>query len=467
MKINRIIIQRSCFAIIQLLVVAMCFAQDKDLRPNIVLFIADDHGYRHSSVYGDPNVNTPNMDQLASEGMRLTYAFAASPLCSPSRSAIHTGMYPHRSGAHKFGTRISAGLKTTPEYFREAGYNTIHVGKFHHFAAEGDTTQFRYDQRIPDEFTIAEVIENVDLGKPLLLVICSHDSHTPWLKNTRYNPDELKLPPNFVDTPESRNALADFYTDVESIDTLIGTTLSALEKRNILDNTVFIYTADQGSQLPFGKWCLYDDGIRVPLMARWPGKIQANSVSDAMVSLIDILPTVLEAAGTDVPSDIDGESFLDVLVGTASQHRDMIFASHTGNDHGNPEIINYCPTRAVRTQTHKYILNLESDRIFQTHTTGGIGNSTVANPYDYWGSWVRKGETDPAARRLVQSFQHRSQEELFDLEKDTFEQNNRIDDPEMKPILNQLRKTMGEWRKQQGDDVPMNTGPYVIPERKN
>ena len=434
-------------------------AAEPQKRPNIVLFCSDDHGYRHSGVYGDPNVRTPNVDRLASEGMRFTHAFAGSPLCSPARSVLHTGLLPFRNGGHKFSTPIKAGIKTTPEYFREMGYYTIHVGKFHHSGPD-KKTQFKYDQVERRDSKAAEVIQSCPDKKPLLIVVCSYDPHTPWKSNSTYEPDQLRLPPHFVDTPESRKALADYYTDVTAMDALLGQVLSALEKRNMVQNTLFVYTTDQGGQLPFGKWNLYDDGIRVPFIARWPGRIEANTVCDAMISHVDWLPTCIEAAGSTPPADIDGKSILDVLFGKRKEHREMIFAAHTGNDNGGPNCRNFCPARAVRTRKHKYILNLEPERKFQTHTTG---KDREANPHDYWGSWERKAETDEPARKLVNAHYHRPQEELYDLEKDPFEMNNLIKSPEYESFLSELRLEMNKWRKQQGDDVPMNTGPYVKP----
>ena len=125
--------------------------------------------------------------------------------------------------------------------------------------------------------------------------------HTPWPKNTAYDPSKVKLPPNFVDTPETRRQRCQYYMEVTAANGLLGQVVGAVGKRGWTDNTLLLYTTDQGSNWPFAKWCLYDAGIRVPLIARWPGKIKAGSTSDAMVSLVDLLPTFLDTAGPAGP----------------------------------------------------------------------------------------------------------------------------------------------------------------------
>jgi len=417
-------------------------------RPNIVLFISDDHGVDDSGAYGDGVVRTPNMDRLAKEGMRLTRAFAASPLCSPSRCVLETGLMPFRNGGHKFGTPISRGVRTMPQYFKRLGYHTAHVGKFHHAPRK----QFPYDTVVRNENKGGEFIADYKGGKPLLLLVCSTFPHTPWPKNVLYDPAKIKLPPTFVDTPITRRQRGQYYTEVTTADRQLGAVLAAIEKRGWDDNTLVMYTSDQGSNWPFAKWCLYDAGIRVPLIARWPGKIRPGSVTDAMVSLVDLLPTFMAAAGAEPPEGIDGRSFLGVLQGRKKDHRDAIFAAHTGNDNGGPGIANHCPMRTVRTATHKYILNLHPERTFTTHITGCRPPSPHYLPF--WDSWVQKAKTDRRAAKLVHAYMHRPKEELYDLAKDPHEQNNLAKDPACRELLASLRKRLTAWRKQQGDPTP-------------
>ena len=213
-----------------------------------------------------------------------------------------------------------------------------------------------------------------------------------------------------------------------------------------------VYTSDQGANWPHGKWNLYDAGIRVPLLVRWPGKVQPGSVSDAMVSLVDLLPTFIEAAGGSCPKDLDGRSLLPLLTSQTTEHHSAIFAAHTGNDNGGPGVANRCPMRAIRTPTHKYILNLHPEREFNTHITGTRPGNIFY--LDYWDSWVEKAKTDPAAAKLVNGYLHRPREELYDLTIDPHELNNIADDPKNRELLESLRKQLADWRREQGEKMP-------------
>ena len=416
-------------------------------RPNVVLFISDDHGYADSGAYGDTYIKTPNIDRLAAQSMRFTHAFAASPLCSPSRCVIETGLMPFRNGGHKFGTPINSGIRTMPEYFKEMGYYTAHIGKFHHSPRK----QFPYDFVTGDENKTPEFLSNYRENKPLLLIVCSHPPHTPWIKNFDYDPLKIKLPPNFIDTRQTRLDRANYYSDVTLMDSILGRVLEAVSNHLDSKNTLFAYTSDQGSNWPFAKWCLYDAGLRAPLLVRWPGRIAPGAITDAMVDLSDLLPTFIELAGGRPPQDIDGRSFLGVLTGEAKGHRKAVFGTHTGNDNGGPGIANHCPARTIRTATHRYILNLDTNHTFDTHITG----CQPPNPHHlpFWESWVQKAKTDTRARALVDAYQHRPLEELYDLTRDPWETNNIAGDPQNRHLLDHMRKQLAEWRKEQGDTV--------------
>jgi len=413
-------------------------------RPNIVLFISDDHGWRDSGAYGDVYIQTPHIDRLAGESMRFTHAFAASPLCSPSRCVIETGLMPHRNGGHKFGTPIKSNIKTMPEYFKELGYYTAHIGKFHH----GPNDRFPYDYINKNEKQACEFLSGYDKKMPLFLVVCTHPPHTPWVENTGYDLSKIKLPPNFVDTPETRQDRANYYSDVTLMDSILGDVLDGVATKGIKDNTLFVYTTDQGSNWPFSKWCVYDGGLRVPFIVRWPGKTAAGSVTNAMISLADILPTCIDAAGGKTPDGIDGQSFVSVLTGKSKVHRKVVFGTHTGNDNGGPGIANHCPARTIRTPSHRYILNLSPETTFTTHITGC---KTGPHYLPHWDSWVEKAKTDAKAKAIVERYQHRPKEELYDLRKDPFEMNNLAGNPKSSQLLKSLKRQLAEWCKTQGD----------------
>ena len=232
---------------------AIALADGGTDRPHIVLFLSDDHGYLDSGAYGDSNVRTPNIDRLAREGMRFTHAFAAWPLCSPSRCVIETGLMPHRNGAHKFGTPITTDVPTMPEHFKRLGYFTAEIGKFHH----GPNHRFPYDYTHRNEEQAIDFLASYDKPNPLLLVVCTHPPHTPWIENKTYDPEEISLPPNFVDTPETRADRVNYYSDVTLMDRMLGDVLDALADKGMRENTLVVYTSDQGANWPFGKWCVY------------------------------------------------------------------------------------------------------------------------------------------------------------------------------------------------------------------
>ena len=425
-----------------------------DARPNIVLFISDDHGWRDSGCYGNKDVRTPNLDRLAQEGMRFTQAFAASPLCTPSRAVIETGLMPNSNGGHQFNMPIKPGLTTMPMYFKELGYYTAAIGKLHRFPAR----QFPYDLSInmcPTDPTARAVqfIKNYKNPKPMFLLVYSNFSHMPWRKNKTYDPATFTLPPNFVDTPQTRADLADYYTSIGEIDHSLGVVLKALDDTKMRDNTLFIYSTDQGANLPFAKWCVYDAGLHVPFIARWPGKVAAGATTSAMVSLADLIPTCMDAAAAKPPADLDGRSFLPVLTGKADKHRKVVFGSHTGQGE-NPDKANAFPARTLITPKLQYILNLHPERRFTCCINLDMSKSPqFASPC--WQTWVEKAKTDPAAARIVNAYEHRPREELYDLAADPHEMKNLADDPKYAESRNDLRRQLADWCKQQNDMQPL------------
>ena len=419
-------------------------------KPNIILFIADDHGWRDSGVYGDKVVRTPNIDQLARQGMRFAHAFAASPLCSPSRCVIETGLMPFRNGGHKFNSPIRPGVKTLPAYFKERGYYTAEVGKFHHPPANA----FPYDLVDPAIQKAADFIERYDRKQSLLLVVCAYDPHQPWAKNKSYDPAQVGVYPNFIDTVQTRKDRTDYYTSVERMDTTLGRVLKAIDARGMRDNTLFVYTSDQGASWPFGKWCVYDSGLHVPFIVRWPGKVVANCVTDAMVSQADLVPTFLKVAGENPPADLDGRSFLKVLTGETTKHRDVVFGTHTGNDGATSALANYNPARTIITAKYQYVLNLAPEREFTSWITAPATDSK-AQYQPFWPTWVEKAKTDQFAAQIVNAYLHRAREELYDLSADPFEMHNLANDPRHAEQRRALRQQLSEWCKQQGDSEPL------------
>jgi arylsulfatase A-like enzyme len=429
------------------------------VRPHIVLFIADDHSWHDCGPYGAADVRTPHLDRLARDGMTFELAFAPSPTCSPSRSAIYTGLYPFRNGAHANHSLVRDGLKTLPRYMSELGYRVVLAGKTHigprplfpfEYLENSNVMPPGKDHVLWTDLNtrvVERLLAEHDPLRPLCLIVCAHSPHVFWPQNDGYDPMRIALPPYLLDTPQTRASRCRYYTDVSWMDKQVGEVRSALEKHGFADHTLFMVTADQGAQWPFGKWNLYDAGIRVPLIVKWPGRTQPGTTTRAMVTLIDLLPTIIAVAGGTPPPAIDGRSFLPVLLGRADHHRSEVFATHTGDGK-----MNRSPMRCIRTERYKYIVNLAPETLYTTHITSGDDRK------NYWNSWEELAETDPAAAALLERHNHRPAEELYHLQADPYEQNNLAEDTSKADLLKRLREQLKQWRRQQGEDldnVPM------------
>ncbi len=430
-------------------------------RPNIVVYLSDDHGWEYLGCYGNAQIQTPHLDSLAKEGVRFTHAFTPTPTCAPSRSTLYTGLYPARHGAMGNHTECHAHLEALPQTLRGLGYRVAIAGKTH--VKPESLFDFEYiggflpkraehdrkyraeglDTAPVERFLSSHRQENPD--QPLCLILGDSNPHVTWEPNKIYDPDALSLPPYIADTPIARNALANYYQDVTTMDTRIGEVDKMLETHGYADNTLFIYMTDHGAEWPHCKWTLYDTGIRLPFLAKWRGEIPANTVSDAMVSHVDFFPTLLDIAGGEPLDGLDGRSFKDVLIGQQPTFRDKIYGTHTRD--GN---MNVFPQRCVRNVHYKYILNLMPENTWTTHFTEVEG--ITENHAEVWNSWVEKAETDPQTAQLVYLTQHHPVEELYDVVADPYEFNNLAFSPEMRPILEEMRADVRHWMHAQDDE---------------
>jgi N-sulfoglucosamine sulfohydrolase len=429
-------------------------------RPHIVLFVSDDHGAECVGCSGTTVIRTPHLDALAQQSMRFTKAFAASPTCSPSRAAMYTGLFPAHNGTMGNHTDCKPTIHALPGYLKAFGYRVVlgnkgdvrppKVFNFENLNATlpKNPNQLRIyraeglDTAAVDKFLASHAKEHPD--QPLCLIVGDSCPHVVWEQNKIYDPSQLPIPPNMVDTPTTRAGLANYYQDITTMDRHVGDVLASLKKYGYEQNTLFVYTTDQGPEWPHCKWTLYDTGLRVPLIARWPGKIAAGSVCDALLSLIDMTPTFVDVGGGQPPADIDGRSFLPVLLGKAKTFRETVYATHTGD-----KDMNMFPQRCVRDERYKYILNLNPERTWTTHFTKvpGIPNSHKG----IWDTWVEKAATDPNAAKLMNILEHHPAEELYDTQSDPYELSNLAGKPELKPVLEKLRHDLQQWRTAQGE----------------
>lgn len=436
-------------------------APQRQVRPNIILYLSDDHGWNLAGCYGQPAIQTPNLDALAGQGMRFTRAFAASPTCSPSRAVLYTGLHSARNGLKGNHTGCRPGVKSVAHYLKDLGYRVVLANKVH--VQPTSVFDFEYVKaalppvpgrlrRYREEGLDTKVIDalladhaRTRFDQPLCLICADNGPHVVWEKNRIYNPDALPLPPVTIDTPVTRRAMANYFQDITTTDQRLGEVLASVRKHGFESNTMFVYTSDQGPEWPHSKWTLYDSGLQVPFVVRWPGQVRANSVANAMISFADVTPTFVDAAGGRPTAGLDGGSFLDVLRGRKKEFRREIFASHTGDGE-----MNRFPQRCVRDPRYKYILNLHPDRKWTTHYT--LVNGIPESHKDLYDTWLERARTDPAAAKLIDTLERHPAEELYDTQSDPWELTNLAAQPEMAQVLQRLRGRMKSMREQLSDE---------------
>ncbi len=422
-------------------------------RPNIVLYLADDQTRADVSVYGARVLQTPTADRLAREGLTFDRAFVASPACAPSRGALLTGLMPARNGAEGNHTYPRAGTLILTKKLQEAGYKVAGFGKVAHGSMNEECGYDYYSKSTTVLFDkVEEYFRTNRLDQPICLMVGDRRPHVPWTRENLYDPAALKLPPFFIDTPETRQHWAQYYSDITGFDHEMGRVYQ-LAHEKFGDNFIFIYSSDHGAQWPFHKWNLYDAGIRVPLVVVWPGRIKPSSRTDAMVSWIDIFPTLLEIAGARLPENLDGKSFLGVLRGESNRHRDHIFTTHSQD-----KKMNVYPIRSVRDERYKFIRNLRPDCYHSNHS------DILRRPNSdaYWHSWDQAARTDPRAAAIIRKYRIRPAEEFYDLQADPQEQVNRIEDKQHQERIAGMRAMLEQWMKDQGDTVRLTDEPYPI-----
>ena len=397
---------------------------DRARKRNILLVVSDDQGLDLGCLGG--GVKTPNLDALAAQGTRFDHAYAAVSSCSPSRAVLYTGLYGHQNGmyglAHDVHNQgLKDGIQTLPWLLKKAGYATALVGKKH----VRPESAFPYDAELaPERSGIRDVALIADATEvfireigdaPFFVTVAYSDPHRapvnfgndrPWpgVESVRYDPAKVPVPSHLPDIPAVRADLAQYYESLSRLDSGIGMLRTALERTGHADDTLVIFLSDNGRPFPGAKTNLYDPGLHLPLIVHAPG-LSGGAVSDAMVSWVDIAPTILEWAGANGPSyPLPGRSLLPALGKRGMAGWDAIFASHEWH-----EINQYYPMRAIRTRTRSYIENLAWQLPYPI--AGDVGQSE---------SW-RAIAADPRLRlgkRSQAAYLQRPAREFYDLERD-------------------------------------------------
>lgn len=421
-------------------------------KPNIVVIMADDLDSRQLSCYGGKNIRTKNIDQLAGQGMRFDQMIASEAMCVPTRASLFTGLYPVRHGSFQNHKPVYSRLKSVCHYLGGQGYTVALTGK-NHSTKPVSVFPFKIIEGFQpncvaatDDYSFDEIkkfITDKETG-PFCLFVMSINPHAPWTTGdpSEFDAGKLVLPPHWVDTRDVREAFTKYLAEVRRLDDQVGEVMQLLKETGQEDNTVFIFLGEQGAQFPGGKWTLWDNGQRSSMIVKWPGVVKPGTETAAIVQYEDITPTLLAIAGGTPVRGLDGESFLPVLLGKSTQHREYAFGIHNNGPEGPPY-----PIRNIRSQDYKLILNLSPEKDYYI--------KHMMNPQkknSYWNTWKARAETSEADNKLVKRIETRPAVEFYDLKNDPYELNNLAADARYKNRIDEYERHLKAWMKQQGDD---------------
>ncbi len=412
-------------------------------QPNLVFVIADDLTHRDLGCYGGQAL-TPNIDKLATEGMKFERCFQTAPMCSPTRHTIYTGLYPVKSGAWPNHTRAYDHVKSIVHYLKPLGYRVALSGKTHIKPESVFPFEYTVKDKNPDMGVIDEMFKkSAKTGEPFCLFACSNEPHTPWDRGdpSLYPTDKIVLPEYIVDTPKVREEFGKYLAEITYYDSQVGQIMDLLDKHGLRENTLLMVVSEQGNAFPFAKWTCYDNGLQSAMIVRWPGKVEAGSMTQAMVEYVDVVPTFVEVAGGKIPEGLDGESFVEVLEGATDQHKSYVYGIMTTRG-----IINGSEAfaiRSVRGWKYKLIRNLNYDSKF----TNALTRNDVFKSME-----AKANAGDATARKLVDAYYYRPEIELYNVQDDPLERNNLATNPEYAKVVARLSQKLDEWMTAQGDE---------------
>lgn len=430
---------------------------------NILLLIADDLGL-HTGAYGDANARTPNLDKMASEGVRFSNAFCTTASCSASRSVILSGLYNHANGhyGHAHAEHHFSYLpfvKPLPALLKDAGYRTGVIGKLH----VNPLDRFRWDMHGEGESrSVARVAERAKSffqsapDKPWYLHVGYADPHRagggldfankpyPGVKANPFDPAKIRMPAFLPDNPDARADVAQYYEAANRLDQGIGFMFDALRETGQLDNTLVVFISDNGMPFPNAKTNCYDAGMRLPMIA-WSKSLSGKGrVNNGFVNWADLAPTFLDWAGAKGPDyKLHGRSFLPVIEEENPAGWDRSYFSHCFH-----EVTMYYPMRGVRTRQFRYIRNLFPDLEYP-HASDLWASPTYQ-------SALKQGDGGLIGSRPLKDYLRRPAEELYDVTADPDEVRNLAKNPEYRNVLTRLRGDVQQWRKETKDPWLIN-----------
>lgn len=439
---------------------AFAASQPAGRKPNFLFITADDLG-PYLSCYGEKRFSTPNLDRLAGSGVRFSTAYVVQASCSPSRSGMFTGLYPHSNGQlglANTGFRIHEHLrdKTIPALLKPAGYRTGIIGKLHvepedsfpwDHRKQGNTTR-----RVRTVAPEAEEFIRASGRNPFFLMVNFSDPHAfrnakatggwdfpPQVDGLPENPippgPDTLFPWQGIDNEQQRIRTAGYFDAIRRLDTGVGLLMDTLARTGNADNTVVVFCGDHGPPFTRGKTTVYEPALRIPFILRWPGVTRPRTVSERMVSTVDILPTILDAAGLPAPGKLHGDSLRKAVTGGPWRE----FLAGEFHFHGVP---NFFPRRAIRDSRYQLIHNLLAGRAKPTNTIDGDQAMQFSLDPRYDGTPVR---------RVFETFADPPEFELYDLSSDPIEFSNLAGQPAHAAAERRLKQALLAWRKQTDD----------------
>lgn len=439
-----------------LLLLALFAIPSQAAPPNVVLFIADDVSWNDYGCYGNAAARTPNIDALAEGGIRFDRAYLTASSCSPSRSSIITGRYPHNNGkAAELHKPISGNIPWFPEALRDAGYYTALSGK-HHMKSTGERPKpfdsvdgGRSKQNSGGHANWVKVTQERPRDKPFFFWFAAYDAHRGWDAGKQWDAEkygpmhkaaDVIVPPFLIDDAATREDLASYYNEVTRYDYYIGQVVAELKNQGVYENTLLFVMADNGRPFPRAKTRLHDSGMKTALVAHWPNGIKKHGPSESLVSVIDLAPTILSVAGCDVFPTMQGVSMQSLFDGSASSIRSYAFSEHNWHDyeaHG----------RSVRHGDYMLLKNFRPYLPLQ-----GPADS-VRSPSHQSLIAGRSANKLNAAQKDV-FLAPRPALELYNIAKDPHQLKNLAEETSLESVRDKLTGVLDRWMKETGDSIP-------------